>query len=116
VGFEVELLPLWDRRARPAAPVLPELPPLARDVALLVDEPVDAEPLRAALAGACGELAESVRLFDVYRGERLPAGKKSLAFSVTYRAPDRTLTDEEVDRVHRAAVERVAAAFGAQAR
>ncbi len=116
VGFELELLSLWDRRVRPKAPVLPELPPMARDVALLVDESVDAEPLRAALGEACGELAESVRLFDVYRGDKLPEGKKSLAFSVTYRAPDRTLTDDEVDRVHRAAVERVAADFHAKAR
>jgi phenylalanyl-tRNA synthetase beta chain len=116
VGFELELLPLWDARTRPAAPVLPEFPPMARDVALLVDEVVDAGPLGDALHAACGELAESVRLFDVYRGDKLPEGKKSLAFSVTYRAPDRTLTDDEVDRVHRAAVERVASDFGARAR
>jgi phenylalanyl-tRNA synthetase beta chain len=116
VGFELELLPLWDLRSRPQALALPEFPPMARDVALLVDEAVDAGPLCAALRAACGELAESVRLFDVYRGEKLPAGKKSLAFSVTYRAPDRTLTDDEVDRVHRAAVERVASDFGARAR
>ncbi|HUT77846.1 MAG TPA: phenylalanine--tRNA ligase subunit beta [Polyangia bacterium] len=116
VGFELELLPLWERCRRPRAPALPEFPPMSRDVALLVDESQDAEPLCAALHAACGALAESVRLFDVYRGEKLPEGRKSLAFSVIYRAADRTLTDDEVDRVHRAAVERVAADFGAKAR
>ncbi|MCU0662284.1 MAG: phenylalanine--tRNA ligase subunit beta, partial [Myxococcota bacterium] len=92
---------------------LPELPGMVRDVALLVDEAVDAGPVVCALVEACGALAESVRLFDVYTGKGIATGKKSLALSVLYRAADRTLTDDEVDKVHAPAVQAVAAQFGA---
>lgn len=116
VAFELEVLPLWQNRARGRAVSLPELPGMVRDVAFLVDDGVDAGPVVQALSAACGELAESVRLFDVYTGAGIAPGKKSLAVSVLYRAADRTLTDEEVDKVHGPAVAAVAAQFGAQQR
>jgi phenylalanyl-tRNA synthetase beta chain len=60
---------------------------------------------------------EDVRLFDVYRGDPIPAGKKSLAYNLTYRAPDRTLTDQEVAKAHekiaKAAEKRLGAALRA---
>jgi phenylalanyl-tRNA synthetase beta chain len=115
-GFEVVVRPLWDGRARSAVRPLPEYPPMARDVAMLVDEAQDAEPIREALGSACAPLGQDVALFDVYRGDRVPTGKKSLAFSVVYRAPDRTLTDQEVDEAHKRGVGVVAAVFGAQVR
>ena len=59
---------------------------------------------RAALAAGGGELLENVRLFDVYSGPQVPEGKKSLAFSLRLRAPDRTLTDEDITRVREAAL------------
>ena len=78
-------------------------PPALRDIALVVDAGAAAEPVRrdvakAARAATGGKLAlENVRLFDVYQGKGLPEGKKSLAFSLVYRADDRTLTDDEVN-------------------
>ena len=116
VGFELALMEIWCRRRMPEARPIPEQPPMSRDVALLVDEGQDAGPIRDALAERCGDLAERVELFDVYRGEELGAGRKSLAFSVVYRAPDRTLTDEEVDALHREAVAAVGERFAAAAR
>jgi phenylalanyl-tRNA synthetase beta chain len=113
VGFELELMPIWDARVRPEAGAIPEFPPMVRDVALMVDEGVDAGSLEQALRRACGELAVEVRLFDLYRGKGVDPGRKSLAFSVTYRAADRTLTDEEVDGIHRTAVDGVKDEFKA---
>ncbi|HLP00840.1 MAG TPA: phenylalanine--tRNA ligase subunit beta [Opitutaceae bacterium] len=78
-------------------------PPALRDIALVVDSGSAAETVRrdvakAARAATGGKLAlENVRLFDVYQGKGLPEGKKSLAFSLVYRADDRTLTDDEVN-------------------
>jgi phenylalanyl-tRNA synthetase beta chain len=90
--------------------VLRALPPTSRfpatenDFAVIVDEAVPAAEVRAVLAQAVGMLARDVRLFEVYRGEPVPEGKKSLNFSVTMQAPDRALSDAEVTKV-RARVE-----------
>jgi phenylalanyl-tRNA synthetase beta chain len=116
VCLELEVLPLWAARRRPRVLPLSDYPPSVRDVALLVAEEQDAAPVADALAEACGPLAVQVRLFDVYRGGGTASGRKSLAFSVVYRAFDRTLTDEEIDTLHRAAVASVAAKFGAAVR
>ena len=75
---------------------LPKFPAVSRDIALVVDEEVGAGNLLKAIEKAAGKLCESVSLFDVYRGERLGAGKKSLAFSVSFRSSDHTLTDAEI--------------------
>src|SRR5262249_30606001 len=64
-----------------------------RDGAVIVDEAVPAEEVERQLRAAGGGLLRGVRLFDVYRGESIPAGKKSLAYALTYQADDRTLTD-----------------------
>ena len=106
--MEIELVPLWEGRVRSRAERLPEFPPMVRDTAFVVREDLDAGAVRSALREAVGELAESINVFDVYRGAHVPAGFKSLALSVTYRAPDRTLTDPEVDGVHTRAVASVA--------
>jgi len=57
-----------------------------------------------------------VRLFDCYRGAPVPAGKKSLAYTIAYRAPDRTLTDEEVNALHTAVLQRLAGRFALEFR
>jgi phenylalanyl-tRNA synthetase beta chain len=116
VCFEVDVLGLWAKRRRPRVQPLSEFPPMTRDVALLVDESQDAGPIAQALREACGPLAVQIRLFDVYRGKGIDEGRKSLAFSVAYRALDRTLTDAEIDALHNAAVARVAALFFATVR
>jgi phenylalanyl-tRNA synthetase beta chain len=61
-------------------------------------------------------LLESVELFDVYQGESIPAGKKSVALACRYRAKDRTLTDEEVNRAHSLVTEQARSRLGAELR
>ncbi|MFQ5656285.1 MAG: phenylalanine--tRNA ligase subunit beta [Candidatus Methylomirabilales bacterium] len=97
VALEIDL-DLVDRQRRAASTFipLPKYPAVLRDLAVVVPESVPAAELEAVIRRSGGGLVETVRLFDVYRGEPVPEGKKSLAFSVQYRAPDRTLTDAEV--------------------
>ncbi|MDR3552179.1 MAG: phenylalanine--tRNA ligase subunit beta [Clostridia bacterium] len=94
---------------------LPKYPSTARDLAVVCDDAMPAAEIERAIRGACGKTLESIRLFDVYRGNQIPEGKKSAAFTVTMRAADRTLTDSEADR----AVEKILkalAAIGAELR
>jgi phenylalanyl-tRNA synthetase beta chain len=91
-------------------------PAVELDIALVVPEDVTAERVEQAIRSAGGKLLEGVRLFDVYRGPGVPDGRKSLAFALTYRAPDRTLTDQEVAAVHEKLVRKVTAAVGGELR
>ena len=87
-------------------------------MAIVVDEEVTAERVEQCItsAGKKGPF-ESVRLFDVYRDEqRVGAGKKSMAFRLSYRASDRTLTSEEVDKAHAKIVDKVIKATGGEVR
>jgi phenylalanyl-tRNA synthetase beta chain len=95
---------------------LPRYPKARRDVALVVDERRAAGDVLSAVRGLREPLLEAVALFDVYRGEQLPAGKKSLAFAMTYMSRERTLTDEEVDGAHARIVEHLKGEFGASVR
>jgi len=79
---------------------LPKYPAITRDIALLVKEDVQVAEMENVIKETGGQLLESVALFDIYRGKQVPEGQKSVAFSLTYRAADRTLTDEEVVKVH----------------
>jgi phenylalanyl-tRNA synthetase beta chain len=97
------------------APV-PRFPPALQDVALVVDENVSAVDLTAVLRSAGGPLLAEARLFDVYRGQQLPSGKKSLAFSLVFQAMDRTLTDAEVEAEKRRLVEAARRSLGARLR
>jgi phenylalanyl-tRNA synthetase beta chain len=94
-------------------PVFSTMPLAKEDVALLVDETVTVAAVEAALRQGAGELLESVRLFDVYTGAQLGEGKKSLAFALRFRAPDRTLTEAETGAARAAAVARAAELTGA---
>jgi phenylalanyl-tRNA synthetase beta chain len=87
-----------------AAPTLSSFPVGKEDVALVVDTDTSAADVAAALTAGAGELLESLRLFDVYTGEQVGAGKKSLAFALRFRAPDRTLTEAEIAAARDAAV------------
>ena len=95
---------------------VPRFPPVRRDLAFVVDAATPAAPVEAALLEAGGDLIETCLLFDVFSGPPLGQGKKSLAFSIDLRAPDRTLTDEEADAVVRRIAERLASEFGAELR
>ena len=95
---------------------IPRVPSIKVDMAIVVAEDVTAERVEQAITSAGGKLLESVRLFDVYRGKGVAEGKKSLAFSLTYRGEDRTLTDEEVASAHEKVVRKVTGAVGGELR
>ena len=95
---------------------IPRFPAVSLDVALMVDESVTGERLMQVITSAGGKLLESARVFDVYRGKGVPTNKKSMAFALTYRAPDRTLTDGEVQEAHARLVRKVTGAVGAELR
>lgn len=94
-------------------PVFSTMPLAKEDVALVVDSAVPAAAVEAALREGAGDLLESVRLFDLYEGEQIEEGKKSLAFALRFRAPDRTLTDAETGAARDAAVATAAERTGA---
>jgi phenylalanyl-tRNA synthetase beta chain len=99
--LDVQALLAVDRAtAAPQVRALPRFPASSRDVAVVVDEASEAGAVAASLRAAGGELLEAVELFDLYRGGQLPPGKKSLAFRITYRDLEGTLTDARVDEVH----------------
>ncbi|HMA47655.1 MAG TPA: phenylalanine--tRNA ligase subunit beta [Frankiaceae bacterium] len=87
-----------------SAPRLSAYPPADRDVALVVDVTVPEVEVEEALRGGAGELLESLRLFDVYDSPQLGQGRRSLAFGLRFRAPDRTLTAEEANAARDAAI------------
>lgn len=95
---------------------LPKFPAIQRDLAVVVPLDVPAGSLEAVIRQAAGEWLEQVRLFDVYQGEQVEAGKKSLAFTTLYRAEDRTLTDEEVQARHERVIEALKNGFQAELR
>jgi phenylalanyl-tRNA synthetase beta chain len=91
-------------------------PPLRQDLAFVVDETVPAGELIAAAREAAGEELREATFLSDYRGDQIPEGKKSLAFSVAFQATDRTLTEEDAARLRAAIVETLAARFSAQLR
>jgi phenylalanyl-tRNA synthetase beta chain len=95
------------------APTFSSYPVAKEDVALVVDASVPAAEVEAALREGAGELLESIRLFDVYTGEQVGAGKKSLAYALRFRAPDRTLKEGEAAAARDAAVALAAERTGA---
>jgi phenylalanyl-tRNA synthetase beta chain len=115
--FELALTDLLDAEVEDIrySPI-PRFPSITRDIALVVDENVVAGELQKAIIEAGGKLLKEVSIFDVYKGDRLPEGKKSIAFSLRYYDPERTLTDEEVTAVHEKVIQAVEQRFGATLR
>jgi phenylalanyl-tRNA synthetase beta chain len=95
---------------------LPKFPQAQRDVALLIDTTVNFAALQTAIQALQIPELSSVRLFDLYAGKELPVGKHSLALALSYRAANRTLTDEEVNAAHERIVQALREAFGAEIR
>ncbi|PXY19322.1 phenylalanine--tRNA ligase subunit beta [Prauserella muralis] len=112
VAMELDLdaIPLLDNRP---APSISPFPPVLLDVALVVDATVPSAELADALRRGAGELLEEVALFDSYTGEQVGEGKRSLAYKLRFRAPDRTLTVEEATQARDAAVAAATERFGA---
>jgi len=104
--------------ASPEMRVVPisRFPAVQQDLAVVVDERIPAIRVQEEIQAVGGDILREVELFDLYRGAPIPASKKSLAYSLTYQALDRTLTDEEVGRVHKSIVEHLAARLDAQLR
>ena len=115
VEFDLEALEALGAGAARFLP-LPRFPASARDLSLVVRDDVAAGDVEHAAREAAGELAEEVSLFDRFVGGNVPAGHASLALHVVYRAPDRTLTDADVDVRHAQVVTAVEKRFGASLR
>jgi phenylalanyl-tRNA synthetase beta chain len=99
VAFEVDVDVVLSAARIPRAQPLPRFPAVERDLAVLVEEHVAAGSILASIKEGAGELLEMARAFDEYHGAQVPEGRKSIAFTLTFRSPERTLTDAEVDRV-----------------
>lgn len=103
LAFEVTLTPSMAVSRRPVLKPVPTRPASDRDLALLVPETLPAAEVAATIRGAAGPLLEALRIFDLYTGQGVEDGIRSIGFRLVFRDPERTLKDEEVD----AAVERV---------
>ncbi len=116
-AMEIELDRLGLDAPRPVlAPAISAFPAATQDVAVVVDAAVPAATVEAALRDGAGPLLEVIRLFDVYTGAQVGEGRKSLAYALRFRAPDRTLTVEEATQARDAAVAEAARRTGAELR
>jgi len=99
--FELDLAPLLTHaRTTVRYQLLPRFPTTVRDVALVADETLPVQAVIDAVDALANPLIVEVRLFDQYRGNPIPQNKRSLAYSIAYRATDRTLTALEVNTLH----------------
>jgi phenylalanyl-tRNA synthetase beta chain len=94
---------------------VPDVPPVLEDIALILDEPIPAAQVEALIRQTGGKVLTEVKLFDVYHGEQIGAGKKSLAYSLTYQA-EKTLTDKEAAAIRNKIVRRLENELGAKLR
>lgn len=95
---------------------LPRFPSVERDIAILIDDTAQSGAIAKSIKKAGGEMLESVTLFDVYQGGNIESGKKSLAYSMHFRAPDKTLTDEETQKLFDKILNMLAHMYHAQIR
>jgi len=86
---------------------VPTFPPLLEDLAFIIPEDVTAQQVNDIIQQTGGKLLSNLTLFDVYRGEKIGVGKKSLAYNLTYQAEERTLTDDEVAKVRKRIIQRL---------
>ncbi len=106
-GLEIVLDPEMARRAAPTYVPVPEYPAIERDLALLVPRDLPSGTVEEGVRDAAGPLLEAVDVFDVYTGAGVEEGRRSIAYRLRLRAPDRTLTDEEADRAVARVLERL---------
>jgi phenylalanyl-tRNA synthetase beta chain len=112
--FEMDMVKLGKHIALRRYHPLPRYPEVIRDIALVVDAGLASREVRNLIESF--PLVSQVSLFDLYVGEQIPAGKKSLAYRIVYQSPSHTLTDEEVEKIQRKIVERLRREFGAALR
>jgi phenylalanyl-tRNA synthetase beta chain len=111
LGVLLDAVPL-----RHEAEPVPVFPPVLEDIAVIVDEDLPAQRVVDVIRQGGGKLLKDVRLFDIYRGDQIGAGKKSLAYSLTYLAEDRTLTDSEATKVRQRIIRRLEDELGVKLR
>lgn len=115
--FEIKAGPLFQAELPELQYVpIPRFPSISRDIALVVDKDVTAGTIETIIKEAGGKLLKTVHVFDLYEGEHMEVGKKSIAFSLTYADPERTLTDEEVVKAHNKVLAAVKEKAGAELR
>jgi phenylalanyl-tRNA synthetase beta chain len=95
---------------------IPNQPPILEDIALILDETIPADRVESIIRQSGGQRVTDVHLFDVYRGKQIGPGKKSLAYSLTYQDPERTLTDEDAAKLRNKIVRRLEQELGAKLR
>lgn len=100
----------------PRFKAIPKYPAIERDMAVVVKEEVESFAIEALVKEACGDLFESITWFDLYRGPQIGEGYKSLAYALTFRAPDRTLTDDEINPLFEKTLQVLSEKVGAQLR
>lgn len=116
-AFEIEMAPLLAGFNKVKTyKSLPKYPAVQRDMALLMPEKVSAQEALEAIIAAGGDYLEQCRLFDVYRGQQIPEGYKSMAFSLVYQAHNATLTDSQILEIHQRIEQELQKRFGAQVR
>ncbi len=96
--------------------LVPSFPPVLEDIAIIVDENLPAARIEQTIRQAGGKLLTDIRLFDIFRSEQIGSGKKSMAYSLTYQAPDRTLTDQEAAQIRQRIIRRLEQDLGAMLR
>jgi phenylalanyl-tRNA synthetase beta chain len=116
VGLDLDAEALLGAAGERKATELPRFPAVDRDLAVVVSDSVPAARLMATIGEAGGPLLEAVAAFDEYRSSQLGEGVRSIAFALTFRSPERTLTDSEVDSVMASIGSRLQAAHGARPR
>lgn len=113
IDFDSLLSRLPDKRSYQA---LPKFPPVDRDIAIVVNDNILAFDVEKLIKKTGGEILEKVTLFDLYRGAQIPLGEKSLAYSLRYRSKEKTLTDEDVNKIHSEIIKILKKEFGANLR
>ncbi len=98
------LAEIW-RQRQPQYQELPKYPSIKRDLAMEISQDINSQRVTGLIKDLAGKELESVTLFDLYQGQQIAQGKKSMAFSLVYRASDRTLTDAEVSAIHQKVME-----------
>ncbi|WP_055667605.1 phenylalanine--tRNA ligase subunit beta [Desnuesiella massiliensis] len=95
---------------------LPKFPSVTRDIAILIDDSILVQDIEEVIVRQGGSILESVKLFDIYKGKQIPEGKKSVAYAIVYRDNNKTLTDNEVNKVHEKILRSLEYKLGAQLR